>query len=79
MSPKCFIAIIRHSSKMDTPEIRNKMSVCKTVMPPYCHIDTESGTVHLLISKNQFANIDIISGKNKALNQINSINSIVCY
>ena len=29
----------------------NKMSVCKTVMPPYCHIDTGNGTVHLLISK----------------------------
>ena len=29
----------------------NKMSVCKTVMPPYCQIDTGSGTVHLLISK----------------------------
>ena len=29
------------------------MSVCKTVMPPppHCHIDTGSGTVHLLISK----------------------------
>ena len=27
------------------------MSVCNTVMPPYCHIDTGSGTVHLLISK----------------------------
>ena len=27
------------------------MSVCKTVLPPYCHIDTESGIVHLLISK----------------------------
>ena len=27
------------------------MSVCKTVMPPYCHIDTGSGTVHLLILK----------------------------
>ena len=27
------------------------MSVCKTVMPPYCHIDTGSGTVYLLISK----------------------------
>ena len=27
------------------------MSGCKTVMPPYCHIDTGSGTVHLLISK----------------------------
>ena len=27
------------------------MSVCETVMPPYCHIDTGSGTVHLLISK----------------------------
>ena len=24
----------------------NKMSVCKTVMPPFCHIDTGSGTVH---------------------------------
>ena len=31
--------------------LSNKMSVCKTVMPPYCHIDTGSGTVHLLISK----------------------------
>ena len=29
----------------------NKRSVCKTVMPPYCHIDTGSGTFHLLISK----------------------------
>ena len=28
----------------------NKMSVFKTVMPPYCHIDTGNGTVHLLIS-----------------------------
>ena len=27
------------------------MSVCKTVMPPYYHIDTGSDTVHLLISK----------------------------
>ena len=27
------------------------MSVCKTIMPPYRHIDTESGKVHLLISK----------------------------
>ena len=27
------------------------MSVCKTVMPLNCHIDTGSGTVHLLISK----------------------------
>ena len=27
------------------------MSVCQTVMPPYCHIDTGSVTVHLLISK----------------------------
>ena len=27
------------------------MSVCKTDMPPHCHIDTGSGTVHLLISK----------------------------
>ena len=31
--------------------IKNKMSVCKTAMPPYCHIDTGSGTVHLLITK----------------------------
>ena len=30
---------------------KNKMSVCKTVMPPYCRIDTGSDTVHLLISK----------------------------
>ena len=29
----------------------NKMYVCKIVMSPYCHIDTGSGTVHLLISK----------------------------
>ena len=42
------------------------MSVCKTVMLPYCHIDTGSGTVHLLISKELIGNIDIISGKNKA-------------
>ena len=27
------------------------MTVCKTVIPPYCHFDTGSGTVHLLISK----------------------------
>ena len=27
------------------------MSVCQTVMPTYCHIDTGSGTVHLLTSK----------------------------
>ena len=27
------------------------MSVCKTVMLPYGQIDTGSGTVHLLISK----------------------------
>ena len=27
------------------------MSVSETVMPPDCHIDTGSGTVHLLISK----------------------------
>ena len=27
------------------------MSVRKTVMPLYCHTDTGSGTVHLLISK----------------------------
>ena len=27
------------------------MSVCKTIMPPYFHIDSGSGTVHLLISK----------------------------
>ena len=26
--------------------------LCKTVKPPYCHIDTGSGTVHLLIKKN---------------------------
>ena len=31
--------------------VYNKMSVWKTVMPPYCHIDTGSETVHLLISK----------------------------
>ena len=31
--------------------MKNKMSVCKTVMPPYCHIDTGSGIVHLLESK----------------------------
>ena len=55
-----------------------KMSVCKTVMPPYCHIDTGSDTVHFLISK-ELAITDIISGKNKALNLINSINVIVCY
>ena len=29
----------------------NKMSVCKTVMPPYCHTDTGSDTVHKMISK----------------------------
>ena len=29
----------------------NKMSVCKTIMLPYCHTDTGSGTIHLLISK----------------------------
>ena len=29
----------------------NNISVCKTVMPSYCHIYTGSGTVHLLISK----------------------------
>ena len=27
------------------------MSVCKTVMSTYCHTDTGSGTVHLLMSK----------------------------
>ena len=27
------------------------MSVCKTVKPIYCHIDTGKGTVHKLISK----------------------------
>ena len=34
-----------------TQATKNKMSVCKTVMPPYCHIDTGSGTVNLPISK----------------------------
>ena len=30
---------------------KNMMSVCKTVMLPYRHIDTGSDTGHLLISK----------------------------
>ena len=55
------------------------MSVCKTVMPLYCHINTESGTVNLLISKELIGKIDIISGKNKALKLINSTNVFVCY
>ena len=59
------------------------MSVCKTVMPlpSHCHTDTGSGTVHLLISKKLIGKsiIDIISGKNKALKVINSINVIVCH
>ena len=29
----------------------NKMSVCKTVMPPYYHINIESETVHKMISE----------------------------
>ena len=29
----------------------NKMSVCKTLIPPYCHIGKGRGTVRKLISK----------------------------
>ena len=41
-----------HASLNIRTKEQNKISVCETVMfPPPCHIDTGSGTVHKLISK----------------------------
>ena len=43
MSVTCHQSVLRCITK--------EQDVCKTVMPPYCHIDTGSGAVHLLKSK----------------------------
>ena len=47
------------------------MSVCKTVMPPpthtHCHIDTGSGTVHLLSSKELIAKYRCLLRKEQGL------------